>query len=189
MFLERYLTEYDESLSGESYIDPIGTLVIWSAYGQEIFRNRVNSIANDVRNYTINLFNHHVIRRLIRDETALLSNKLTNVYGGKDTLFFKYACLLYLENLFVFSILKHEDRKGIDSSGVLGITKGRRLWAEKDINLRLVFSVTRPRSWKLAISTPTTIITSPAPQPCGRTWISLWLPRRWERWLTRSRIT
>lgn len=139
MFLDKYLTEYDEILSGESYIDPLGMLIIWSAYGQEIFNNRVNSISNDVRNYTLNLFNHYLVRRLIQDESVRLSKRLTDVYGGKDTLFFKYACLLYLENLFVFSILMHEG-KGVDSGGVLGISNGRRRWNDTEGNPRLVFS-------------------------------------------------
>lgn len=143
MFLDKYLTEYDDSLSGESYIDPLGMLIIWSAYGQEIFRNRVNSISNDVRNYTLNLFNHYLVRRLIQDESILLSKRLTDVYGGKDTLFFKYACLLHLENLFTFSILKYEG-KGGDSSGVLGISNGRRRWNEAEGNPRLIFSHDKP---------------------------------------------
>jgi hypothetical protein len=143
MFLDKYLTEYDDSLSGESYIDPLGMLIIWSAYGQEIFRNRVNSISNDVRNYTLNLFNHYLVRRLTQDESVRLSKRLTDVYGGKDTLFFKYACLLHLENLFAFSILKHEG-KGVDSSGVLGISNGRRRWNEAEENPRLIFSHDKP---------------------------------------------
>lgn len=143
MFLDKYLTEYDDSLSGESYIDPLGMLIIWSAYGQKIFNNRVNSISNDVRNYTLNLFNHHLVRRLIQDESALLSKRLTDIYGGKDTLFFKYACLLHLENLFVFSILKHEG-KDVDSSGVLGISNGRRRWNESKGDPRLIFNHDRP---------------------------------------------
>lgn len=49
MRLSQYLTEYDEDLSGDSQIDPLGVLTIWSAFGQEIFRNRVNSVSNDVR--------------------------------------------------------------------------------------------------------------------------------------------
>lgn len=28
MFLDKYLTNYDDSLSGESYIDPLGMLII-----------------------------------------------------------------------------------------------------------------------------------------------------------------
>lgn len=139
MFLDKYLTEYDDSLSGESYIDPLGTLIIWSAYGQEVFHNRVNSISNDVRNYTLNLFNHYLVRRIIQGENVRMSKRLTEVYGGKDTLFFKYACLLYLENIFVFSILRHEG-KGADSGGVLGISNGRRRWNETKGNPRLIFS-------------------------------------------------
>lgn len=139
MFLDKYLTEYDDSLSGESYIDPLGMLIIWSTYGQDIFNNRVNSISNDVRNYTLNLFNHYLVRRIIQDESVRLSKRLTDLYGGKDTLFFKYACLLYLENLFVFSILRHEG-KGVDSGGVLGISNGRRRWNETEGNPRLIFS-------------------------------------------------
>ena len=142
MFLDKYLTEYDDSLSGESYIDPLGMLIIWSAYGQEIFRNRVNSISNDVRNYTLNLFTHYLVRRLIQDESVRLSKRLTDVYGGKDTLFFKYACLLYLENLFVFSILNAG--KAVESSGVLGISNGRRRWSETEKNPHLIFSRDKP---------------------------------------------
>lgn len=144
MFLDKYLTEYDDSLSGESYIDPLGMLIIWSAYGQEIFRNRVNSISNDVRNYTLNLFTHYLVRRLIQDESVRLSKRLTDVYGGKDTLFFKYACLLYLENLFVFSILRSDGSKGVDSGGVLGISNGRRRWNETKGNPKLIFSHDKP---------------------------------------------
>jgi len=143
MFLDKYLTEYDDSLSGESYIDPLGMLIIWSAYGQEIFNNRVNSISNDVRNYTLNLFNHYLVRRLIQDESIRLSKLLTYLYDSKDTLFFKYACLLYLENLFVFSALKHEG-KGVDSGGVLGISNGRRRWNETEGNPMLIFSHEKP---------------------------------------------
>lgn len=142
MFLDKYLTEYDDSLGGESYIDPLGMLIIWSAYGQKIFNSRVNSISNDVRNYTLNLFNHYLVRRLIQDESVRLSKRLIDVYGGKDTLFFKYACLLYLENLFVFSILNAG--KAVESSGVLGISNGRRRWSETGENPHLIFSRDKP---------------------------------------------
>jgi len=140
MFLDRYLTEYDDSLSGESYIDPLGSLVIWSAYGQQIFRNRVNSISNDVRNYTLNLFNHYIIRRLVNDDSVQLSRKLRNQYGAKNTLNFKYACLLYLENLFVYSILQYEGNKGVEGAGVLGSSKARRLWAESESDPEIIFT-------------------------------------------------
>lgn len=140
MFLDSFLTDYDDSLTGESYIDPLGMLVVWSAYGQRIFKNRVNSISNDVRNYTLNLFNHHLVRRLVQDDDVVLKPALSSVYGGKDSLQFKYACLIYLENIFVYSLLEQEGSQGIDVGGVLGITKARRTWEASQHSTSLVFS-------------------------------------------------
>lgn len=140
MFLDEYLTEYDDGISGDSYIDPLGMLVIWSAFGQKIFKNRVNSISNDVRNYTLNLFDHYLTRRLIMDESVKLSNALEKVYGDKDNSPFRYACLVYLEKLFVFSILEKEAQNGVDSGGVLGIVKARRMWNEQGVETSLLFT-------------------------------------------------
>jgi len=132
LFLDRYLTEYDESLSSDSYIDPVGTLVIWSIFGRQVFNNRVNSISNDVRNYTLNLFHHFLIRKLVNDDAATLSGSLRRKYRDKDTLLFKQACLVFLENLFVYSALRHEhERPGdVETGGILGIFKARRRWEE-----------------------------------------------------------
>lgn len=139
-FFDRYLTEFDESLSGDSYIDPIGTLIIWSAFGRQVFSNRINSISNDVRNYTLNLFHHFLIRRLVNDDSAILSRSLQKKYHGKDTLHFKQACLIFLENLFVYSILRHEHMDDVASGGILGITKARRAWEAASGNPTLKFT-------------------------------------------------
>jgi hypothetical protein len=74
LLLDTLLTEFDESISSELNVDPLGLLVIWSSYGQDIFRRRISSISNDVRNYTLNLFNHAVIRSLIEDDGVVLGN-------------------------------------------------------------------------------------------------------------------
>jgi hypothetical protein len=128
LFITRYLTEFDESLSAESYIDPVGTLIIWSAFGRQVFNNRVNSISNDVRNYTLNLFHHFLVRKLVDDDSVKLSYSLQQKYLGKDVLQFKQACLIFLENLFVFSVLKHENMGGVEAAGILGISNARRRW-------------------------------------------------------------
>lgn len=144
MYLDNFLTEYDENLAGDSFIDPLGLLVIWSTYGHKVFESRVNSVSNDVRNYTLNLFNHYVTRRLILDEKVTLSSPLSNVMGGKNTLKFKHACLIYLENLFVYAILAHEGKKlgavKVESAGVLGSVKARSLWNKHSQNPPLKFS-------------------------------------------------
>lgn len=145
MFLQQFLTDYDESLNVHVNIDPLGMLVIWSAFGQKVFNSRVNSISNDVRNYTLNLFNHYMVRRIGEDDTVVLSTKLKEKYTSKDALGFKQACLLYLENMFVYSLLKHEEGEDIndvkiDTLGVLGGLNGRRRWEENDRNPTLTFS-------------------------------------------------
>ena len=140
IFLNQYLTEYDDSLSADSYIDPIGTLIIWSAFGRQVFNNRVNSISNDVRNYTLNLFHHFLIRKLVGDDSAVLSRSLQQKYQGKDVLQFKQACLVFLENLFVYSILKHEKTDGMEAVGILGISNARRRWDKDDGHPVLTFT-------------------------------------------------
>ena len=59
-FFKAFVTEFNDSIVGETYLDPLGQLVIWSTYGQQIFDGRVSSVSNDVRNYTLNLLNHGV---------------------------------------------------------------------------------------------------------------------------------
>lgn len=141
-------TEYDDSIAGDINLDPLGLLTIWSAYGQKIFRNRISSISNDVRSYTLNLFHHHLIRSLIRDDSVILSAALTKAYpSGKDSLAFKQACLIYLENLFVFAHLQNErlSMKWAPQAvvgGLFGAGKARRRIGTGD-NVTLHFSASK----------------------------------------------
>lgn len=141
MELIDFLTEYDDGIGSELKVDPLGMLVIWSAFGQKIFRNRVSSISNDVRNYTLNLFNHWVVRELIEDESAVLGTALVRRYSGKQDLNFKYACLIYLENLFVYSMLHAEAlQRPVETVGVLGISNAGRKWHACGGDPALLFS-------------------------------------------------
>ena len=139
-FLDHYITAYDDSLSSDSYIDPVGTLIVWSAFGRQVFNNRVNSVSNDIRNYTLNLFNHFLIRRLEDDHGATLSSSLLRKYHSKESLHFKQACLVFLENLFVYSLLKHDRTEGVQTAGVLGISNARRHWDKAESNPSMVFT-------------------------------------------------
>ena len=142
--LDEILTEFDEAISSELNVDPLGLLVIWSSYGQDIFRRRISSISNDVRNFTLNLFNHAVIRSLIEDDGVILGKGLRNdpAYGGrgKDSAAFKQACLIYLENAFTYAMIAAQNKKDVETTGVLGISKARRRWDETEGNPRLLFS-------------------------------------------------
>jgi hypothetical protein len=142
--LQDILTDFDQRIVSELNLDPLGLQVIWSAYGQKIFRNRISSISNDVRNYTLNLFNHAMIKSLIEDDSAVLGKGLLNekAYAGrgKDSTPFKQACLIYLENLFAYTMVGAQAQEGVDAGGVLGITKARRRWDESAGNPQLLFS-------------------------------------------------
>ena len=110
MIISEFFTEYDEEVATDLNVDPLGLQVIWSVYGQKIFKNRVSSISNDVRNYTINLFHHSIIKSLVESDSVHLSRRLLNACGEKkDSLAFKHACLVFFENLFVYSVIQIGD--------------------------------------------------------------------------------
>lgn len=142
--LSDFLTEFDERIGSELNLDPLGLLVIWSAYGQKIFRNRISSISNDVRNYTLNLFNHWVTKALVEDDAVLPGKGLLHdrAYAGrgKDSAAFKQACLIYLENVFSFAMVEAQAQSNVDTGGVLGISKARRRWEETQRDPLLIFS-------------------------------------------------
>lgn len=140
MLLKKYLTEYDEDISADIYVDPLGVLVVWSKFGQHIFNNKVNSISNDVRNYTLNLINHAVIKSVIDDDCVVLNKSLRKFVGDKNSLTFKFACLVYLENIFTFAITDPKSRSNVDSRGVLGSSKARKVWEESCGNPKIYFS-------------------------------------------------
>jgi hypothetical protein len=141
MELKLFFTEYDESIASDLNVDPLGLQVIWSVYGQQIFKKKVSSISNDVRNYTINLFHHYIIKKFIENESIKLSKRVLKEFEGKkDSLSFKQACIVYLENIFVYSVVELGDQPGLDTSGILGISKARRRWNENNLNPFLTFS-------------------------------------------------
>lgn len=125
MYINNFLTEYDESLTGELNIDPLGQLVIWSAWGQGIFHRRITSIANDVRQYTLNLLHHAVMRDVMYNERLQTSGAMKKRYASKQDRNFRFACLIHLENIYIWSMLLAE-RQGVTLTGVLGILKARR---------------------------------------------------------------
>lgn len=152
MSLTQFFTEYDEDVSTDLKVDPLGMQVIWSTYGQRIFKNRISSISNDVRNYTLNLFHHYLIKSWVEDDALKLSKGLGIAFkDSKDSMAFKHACLVHLENLFVYSVLE-KNNQAIDTGGVLGVSKAKRTWSEKDANPSLVFSHS-PKSYILVRQT------------------------------------
>ncbi|WP_261858272.1 hypothetical protein [Photobacterium sanguinicancri] len=150
MFLKKFFTEFDDTLTQSLNIDALGMTMIWSRLGQDIFHNRVSSISNDVRNYTLNLLHHYVIKQVVESQVRL-SSGLHSVYGHTDTLAFKQACLIYLENLFVFSMLQAEANQQwkVQTQGILGTSKARLLLSAGTLTQPLLF--TKEQSGQLLI--------------------------------------
>lgn len=123
-YITQFLTDYDDSLTGETNIDPLGQLVIWSSWGQQIFHSCITSIANDVRQYTLNLIHHAVIRELLSNDKYRLSGVMQKQYQDKEKQNFKYACLIHLENIYIWSMLFAKPGS-VELNGVQGIIKAR----------------------------------------------------------------
>lgn len=140
MDIRTFVTDYDENLTGDSFIDPLGVRVIWSSFGELIFKRRVNSISNDVRNYTLNLINHALVRNIVNDESIQLNEAMVSDIGGKHSLAFKQACLLHLENIFTFTMVGAPPESNVDRAGVLGNNNAARFWSEETYDPPLCFS-------------------------------------------------
>lgn len=63
-------TEYNSNLINQIDRDPLGFQQIWTHFGQKIFESKTTSVATDIRNYTINLLHHNVIRQLPEKSTT-----------------------------------------------------------------------------------------------------------------------
>jgi len=142
--LKDIITDVNKELSSSIYIDPLGQLVIWSRFGEEIFQNRINSISNDVRNFTLNLLHHGVIQKLRADRDFSIPTALEKKLGSIHQPRFAHTCLLYLENIAVYSLLTADPSMGVVTAGVLGSSNGRKLLDVADNNPELVFT-TEPK--------------------------------------------
>jgi|GEM_PF-3156028 len=121
-------TEYDDSIAAEILLDPLGLQVIWSDLGQRIFRYRLTSISTDIRNFTINVFHHHVIRGLFEQNRLVLSEKQKRHFQNNSSI--KTGLVLFLENLMVYCLLdvSEEDGEGVSLEGLLGSLNARSKW-------------------------------------------------------------
>lgn len=113
-------TEYDDSLSCDILRDPLGMQVIWSAVGQKIFNNKLTSISTDIRNFTVNLIHHFIVKSLVQDNSFELVGEALPTYGGKRESIFKEGLIVFLENIMVYSLLAAPKNTNPDSLGLLG---------------------------------------------------------------------
>lgn len=123
-----YFTDADSTITSTGARDPLGFESIWSYLGREIFDNKITSIANDVRNYTLNLLHHSVIRQLKAEGVfRLISGKLKEGTHGREISDADVvtALLIFLENIMIYSLVRRDDTGiKVNTEGVIGSSKG-----------------------------------------------------------------
>ncbi len=136
-FLKNIFTEYDETLTVKHNIDPLGFQVVWTYYGQKIVKNKMTSVALDVRSYNINLFNHFVIHQILLNREGLDIDKLvTNQIPLKEKI---EKILLTLENILIWSWFDNRETwSNEEKLGLLGTSRALVKWKNKtqlDLNI------------------------------------------------------
>ena len=127
-------TEVDDSIFIDGSIDPMGLRILWTSLGSKIFGNKLNTISNDIRLYTINLFHHWVIYSLEKKIPEKIHKIIgTEAYPGRTD--FREGVVIFLECLLVQSVHKLKPQLTQNSqSSIPGTSKLQTLINNKDIH-------------------------------------------------------
>jgi hypothetical protein len=116
----------DLELSQDSSVDPMGISAIWTSYGQAIFKDRLTTIANDARVFTINVFHHAVLRSLFEEYSDEVETALKQYSDWRSEFEMKSGLLIFMEDV---STLAYSDdyttAEEVERLGVLGLSKWR----------------------------------------------------------------
>jgi hypothetical protein len=127
--MRTFFTIPDLDISQEASVDPMGVQVIWTHFGQQIFADKMTTIANDLRVFTFNIFHQHLINKLMTDHAEKLNEAKKYYQTWKTEFDVKAGLLMFLEDL-VTHIFYHskEDHSNADTIGILGLNKVRALY-------------------------------------------------------------
>ncbi len=99
-------------------VDPMGMQLIWTYFGQLIFKNKLTTVSTDVRNYSINLLHHYVIHRFFSERQDEVKKALARFSSYKEVYDVKGGMIIFLEDLVVYALM---DQKGtVNTFGILG---------------------------------------------------------------------
>ncbi len=134
-------TEYNSNLINQIDRDPLGFQQIWTHFGQKIFNSKTTSVATDIRNYTINLVHHNIIRQLPDKATSywnLVSKR--NYKEGIE------KSIILLEMMLAHSrVISGTEWK--ESRGILGTSMAFKRWQENEDSVYLDADLSDP-SWE-----------------------------------------
>ena len=115
----------DPDITQDSSVDPMGIRIIWTYYGQSIFKEKLTTIANDVRIFTINLFHHHLINRLFQDYPEEIQFAKKRFKHWSTDLDVRTGLLIFLEDLATWSFYESKQMSyvNLNSLGMFGLSK------------------------------------------------------------------
>jgi len=123
-----FFTLPDHDLFQESSVDPMGMQVIWTHYGQAIFRDRITTVANNLRVFSFNLFHAHFIHRLFQEHPEEMAQARHRFSAWKTELDVKTGLLIFLEDVVTWVFYDAQQEAGgsaIQGLGTLGLSKAR----------------------------------------------------------------
>ena len=116
----------DLELSQDSSVDPMGISAIWTSYGQAIFKDRLTTIANDARVFTINVFHHAVLRTLFEEYSDEVETALKHYSDWRSEFEMKSGLLIFMEDVSTLAYSDDFDTTiAVEKNGVLGLSKWR----------------------------------------------------------------
>ncbi len=127
-------TDFDESITGDGSIDPLGLLIIWTSLGNRIFHNRLNSISTNIRSYTLNLFHHSVIRQACKENEERFFN-LVGKPPYDNTSDLHEGLAIFLECLMSHIILQKTTPISVSEDLMIpGVSKLNALFANQSVH-------------------------------------------------------
>lgn len=130
--LTDFFTNYDSSISLPLERDPLGLQPIWTSLGNQIFSGAMTSVADDIRNYTINLVHHAVIIKLKEDHSDFWTDYKTKAGSDAEA---EARIILALEMLLAYSFVANPQWE--NTTGILGISSARKRWERTDQNNKI----------------------------------------------------
>ena len=127
-----FFTIPDENLYQETSIDPLGFRVIWSYFGQKIFNYKLTTISTDIRNYTINLFHHHIIHDLFLNHSEAIAKARATCREYRTEYDLKAGLIILLEDMLTHSLVYQQktNQSDIDLMGLLGSHKAEQAYTK-----------------------------------------------------------
>ncbi len=98
-------TDIDNTITGDGSIDPLGLRILWTSLGNKIFKSKLNTVSTDIRYYTLNLFNHHIIERCFTNYKKEFSSLSNSKYFRNQTDLID-GLVIFIENLLTHSSLR-----------------------------------------------------------------------------------